>query len=136
MKTLKLLKTVPLDLLLLFGLTGCADVAADIVNSLTDALSHEAIAVGQQTGLVAHGEGPGPDAFKMVGSSGQLTQYQTTTLLHLNWPQSHQAIASVLGTPNSRDTNADYYTLPNGHTATIHYSGGDATGYSLGDSGE
>ena len=132
---LKLLKTVPLDLALLLSLSSCTDVITDVINDITNAFTSEAIAVGQQTGLVAHSQGPVPDAFHMVGSAGQLSTAQTTTLLHLSWPQSHQAIESALGYPHTRATYADYYTLPNGHTATIYYSGGNATGYSLGDSG-
>ncbi|NEZ55344.1 hypothetical protein [Adonisia turfae] len=126
---------ITLDLALLIGLTSCADGVSDTVNSLTQAFRNDAVAVSQPAGLVAHSQGPSSEAFHMVGSSGQLTHQQTTTLLQLNWPQSHQAIEGALGHPHTRDTYADYYTLPNGHTATVYYSGGDATGYSLGDSG-
>ncbi|MEM9487087.1 MAG: hypothetical protein AAGA83_25735 [Cyanobacteria bacterium P01_F01_bin.116] len=128
-----LITTIPL--LLLVG--GCGDIVADVINSITDAIGGEvANATGQETGLMAHGHGPGPDAFQMVGSTGQLSEGQINQLLHLSWPQSHQAITTALGTPHTRDTHADYYQMPNGHTATVYYSGsGNATGYSLGDSG-
>mgnify|MGYP001801995983 FL=1 len=130
-KEMNKLTFIPLDLLLAFGLISCGPQINDVI----EGISNEAVAVSQEVGLVAAGPGPSSDAFTMVGSTGQLTARQLNTVLHLGWPQSYQAIESALGRPYTRDTYADYYTVPNGHRLTIHYSGGNATGYSLGDSG-
>ncbi len=131
-KEMNKLTTIPLDLLLVLGLISCGPQINDVINGI----SNEAVAVSQEVGLVAAGSGPSSDAFAMVGSTGQLTAHRLTTVLHLGWPQSYQAIEGALGLPHTCDTYADYYTMPNGHTLTIHYSGGSATGYSLGDSGD
>lgn len=130
-KEMNKITVIPLDLILVFGLASCGPQISDVI----EGISNEAVTVSQEVGLVAAGSGPSSDAFTMVGSTGQLTAGQLTTVLHLGWPQSYQAIESALGRPYTRDTYADYYTMPNGHGLTIHYSGGNATGYSLGDSG-
>lgn len=123
---------ISFDLLLVLGLISCGPQINDVI----EGISNEAVAVSQEVGLVAAGSGPSSDAFTMVGSTGQLTVQQLNTVLHLGWPQSYLAIEGALGQPHTRDTYADYYTMPNGHKLTIHYSGGTATGYSLGDSGD
>lgn len=122
---------ISFDLLLVFGLVSCGPQINDVI----EGISNEAVAVSQEIGLVGADSGPSADAFTMVGSADQLTVQQLNTVLHLGWPQSYQAIEGVLGRPHTRDTYADYYTMPNGHILTVYYSGGNATGYSLGDSG-
>ena len=71
----------------------------------------------------------------MVGSQ-TLGEDQVRRFLHLGFPQSHGAIANLLGHPEQRSAAADRYRLPNGHSLTVHYAGPTATGYTLGDSGE
>ncbi|MEO1351313.1 MAG: hypothetical protein AAFW84_21305 [Cyanobacteria bacterium J06635_15] len=92
-------------------------------------------AVASKTGLQAQQGQTKAEAFTMAGGSA-LTDHQLLSVLYLQWPQSHEAIAGLLGTPGYRDDQADYFTMPNGHTLTVYYAGGEAIGYTLGDSGE
>ena len=117
---------VSLDVLLVLGLTGCGDIISDVINGIMA----EAVAEVAEQGF----QGASPKAYTMVGSQ-QLTEHQVLSVLYLSWPQSSQAMSSLLGAPEVRDNGADYYTMPNGNQLAIIYnSSGMATGYSLGDS--
>lgn len=89
-------------------------------------------AVAEKLGLV---ESPtaSPDGFSMVGSK-TLTEEQISRLLYLQWPQSAEAIEDLLGYPNVRETNADYYVMPNGKSLTIFFSEGKAVQFAIGES--
>lgn len=119
---------VALDVLLVLGLTSCGDIISDVINGITS----EATAVVEDTKQGF--QKASSKAYTMVGTQ-QLTEHQMLSVLYLNWPQSYQAMSSLLGAPEVRDDGADYYTMPNGNQLAILYnSSGMATGYSLGDS--
>lgn len=131
---LKVLRSALLLLAFQIVAMGCSTEArelwADDLAELTDGA-----AIASKTGLQPQQSEPSVDAFEMVGS-GDLTKQQLNSVFYLQWPQSHEAMAGLLGQPKYRDDGADYYTMPNGHSLTVYYAGGVATGYSLGDSGE
>lgn len=79
---------------------------------------------------------PSNEAFNMVGSTGSVTEKQLERLFFLNWPQSADAMVSLLGQPKARDAEYDYYVMPNGHYVLVHYNpaAGTAYGFSLDDS--
>ena len=98
-------------------------------------LTQEQVAIASKTGLQPQQGKPSADAFVMAGN-GNVTKQQLTSVLYLQWPQSYGAMFNLLGSPAKRDDWADYYVMPNGHSLTVYYANGVATGYSLGDSGE
>ncbi|MGD1858179.1 MAG: hypothetical protein ACFB2W_28415 [Leptolyngbyaceae cyanobacterium] len=119
---------VSLDIVLGLMLAGCGDLISDVVN----AIAAEAVAVVEET--EQEFQEPSSKAYTMVGSQ-QLSEHQVLSVLYLSWPQSYKAVSSLLGAPDARDNQADYYTMPNGNQLAILYSSsGMATGYTLGDS--
>lgn len=119
---------ISLDLVLGLMLAGCSDLISDVVN----AIAAEAVAVTEEAGQGF--QEPSSKAYTMVGSQ-QLTEHQVLSVLYLSWPQSYEAMSSLLGAPDARDNQADHYTMPNGNQLAILYSSsGMAIGYSLGDS--
>ena len=106
---------------LLFGLTGMISACSESATATGTGLQP---ATNQRQSFVA------------FGHEQPLTEQQLTRLFYLSWPQSHDAIASLLGQPHQTNPGvAESYLMGNGHYATIHYQGGTATGYSLDDSG-
>ncbi|MBD2054472.1 hypothetical protein H6F88_00210 [Oculatella sp. FACHB-28] len=69
------------------------------------------------------------------GLDGTFQTEDILTLQYLSFPQSYTAIKDRFGFPAYRDSQADYYKLPNGNWAAIYYdSSGNAIAYSFSDS--
>jgi hypothetical protein len=64
----------------------------------------------------------------------KLDGQQVSTLLHLQFPQSYEAIKNRLGIPAYRNAEADYYRLPNGRWVMVSYNEvGKAIGFQFGN---
>lgn len=90
-------------------------------------------AVAEKVGLVEAPLTQQPDGFVMV-ESGKVSEAQLVRFLYLQFPQSAEAIESVLGIPYLRDDAADYYRLQNGKNLTVYYADGKAVRFSIGES--
>jgi hypothetical protein len=61
-----------------------------------------------------------------------ITNDQAVSVLYLQWPQSQQAITSLLGSPNQRSAESDWYLRPGGAGAVridFNPATGEAIGY-------
>ena len=67
-------------------------------------------------------------------AKARYSQEWASALLHLQFPQSYEAVSARFGFPAYRDSHADYYQLPNGRWAAIQYAGTTATGFQFSDS--
>ena len=55
-----------------------------------------------------------PPGLEPYALDGTLSEADIVALLHLQFPQSYEAVSSRFGFPAYRDSHADYYQLPNG----------------------
>ncbi|NJM57153.1 MAG: hypothetical protein HC857_06570 [Synechococcales cyanobacterium RU_4_20] len=68
--------------------------------------------------LMAYGDGRG------------LSAEQAASVPFLQWPQSYEAMINLLGYPDARDEQSDFYTLSDGRGhIRINYSGPVAVSY-------
>lgn len=77
-----------------------------------------------------------PPGLEPYGLDGTLSEADIVALLHLQFPQSYEAVSARFGFPAYRDSHADYYQLPNGRWAAIQYAGTTATGFQFSDSSD
>jgi hypothetical protein len=67
------------------------------------------------------------------GYPGTLGEKQLVTLFNLSFPQSGDAMASLLGSPRQYDRTFDYYLTENSNTwVSVEYQGNSAIAYYVG----
>lgn len=76
---------------------------------------HAALVLANE--LIAYGDGRG------------LSIEQAASVPYLQWPQSYEAMIDLLGYPDARDEQSDFYNLPSGGHIRIDYSGPIAVSY-------
>ena len=121
---------MPLGIMLGFGLVSCGDQISDVVNGITNEATAAVTSTteGYQAPSTA-------DPYVYVSSGQQLSEHQLVSIFYLAWPQSGEAVYSLLGPPNNRSGAYDYYVMPNGNAMAIEYNAnGFAIDYHLGDS--
>lgn len=88
------------------------------------------LALGAYAGVLLANSLPAlADTAAAYGTRDGITQEQAAAVPWLAWPQSYSAMVDLLGYPDFRGADADWYRRPDGGHIRIDYDGAKAINY-------